>query len=102
MSGIANLKSSCVNKPIQSFQNLTIGEHFVLNFQRVKTQFGKKIKIELTDSVMFLPERFQLSNEALENLNKSTVIMVYGGKDATNKNRLILDFNTLEQAIGEE
>lgn len=54
---IENLKSACANKPTKNFEDLTISEHFVINFQRVKTKFGVKIKIELADSVMFLPER---------------------------------------------
>lgn len=102
MSGISNLNSACVNKPIQSFKDLPIGEYYIINFQRVKTQFGKKIKIELADAVMFLPERIQLSNANLESLNESTTIMTYGGKDKTNKNRLILDFKPLEQELGDE
>lgn len=95
MSAINILKSACANKPIVSFKNLAIGNYVVMNFRRVNTKFGERIRIETIDSTIFLPDRFSslLNAEHIAQLNTSLVIMSYKGVDSENNNRVILDFD---------
>lgn len=97
MNALGVLKAACANKPFKSFKNLDIGDYVVDNFQRVKTDYGDRLRIELSDSVMYLPERFSnlLQDEHLTDLNDSTVVMSYSGKDPNNRNRLLLDFEII-------
>lgn len=97
MNAISVLKSACINKPFKSFKNLTAGDYVIENFQRVSTTYGDRLRIELFDCVMYLPERFSriLSDGLLTELNESTVIMAYTGKDPNAQNRLLLDFDVI-------
>lgn len=97
MSALNVLKSACQNKPFKSFKNLNHGDFVVTNFQRVSTDYGDRLRIELHDSVMYLPERFSnlLSDEHLTELNESTVVMSFSGKDPNAQNRLLLDFEII-------
>lgn len=97
MSAIDILKSACANKPFKSFKNLTIGDYVVDNFQRVITDYGDRLRVELHDCVMYLPERFShlLTDDHLTELNESTVVMSYSGKDSNAHNRLLLDFEII-------
>lgn len=89
------LKAACVHKKFASFKDLLPGEYIINKFSIVNTTFGDRIRIDLQDSYMYLPESFlkTLTAELLDDLNKSPKIMVYHGKDSNNHNALILDFN---------
>lgn len=97
MNAISMLKSACVNKPFKSFKNLLVGDYIVEDFQRVTTSYGDRVRIEIFDAVMYLPERFSriLSDGLLTELNESTVVMSYSGKDPNTSNRLLLDFDVI-------
>lgn len=92
------LKAACVHKKFASFKDLSPGEYIVNKFSLVNTMFGERIRIDLHDTYMYLPEGFlkKLSTKLLDDLNRSPKIMVYQGKDAENHNALILDFNDVE------
>lgn len=95
MNAIDRLNNPPLGKPTKNFQDLPLGEHFVKSFRFISTKnYGDKIRIELADSYMYLPERYQMSTEDIADMNKSTVIMKYMGKDADN--RLILKFEKLK------
>lgn len=93
-AALSALKSACVKKKYKSFKELVLGEHVVKKFNIVETTHGKRVRIETDQFYMYLPERFVtvLTEPVIEELNKSPKIMVYGGKDETERDRLILDF----------
>lgn len=101
MSALDKLKSACVgtNKNlVKNFDQLMVGEHIVHEFLAVETRHGRRVRIQLDTHYMYLPPRFNecLDDATIAELNSSPKIMVYGGKDATRKNRLILDFHDVE------
>lgn len=97
MNAISVLKAACLNKPFKSFKNLAVGDYVIENFQRVSTTYGERLRIELFDCIMYLPERFSsiMTDSLLTELNESTVIMAYSGKDPNAQNRLLLDFDVI-------
>lgn len=97
MEAIKVLKTACLNKPFKSFKNLAIGDYVVVNFQRVSTNYGERLRVEFHDCAMYLPERFShlLTDEHLTELNDSTVVMSFSGKDPNTQNRLLLDFEII-------
>lgn len=94
MDALGALKSACVKKQNESFKDLQPGEYLVYKFTEVSTTHGNRIRIDLLDTYMILPERFAkiLTEPIIDDLNKSTKVMIYGGKDSSNRDRLILDF----------
>lgn len=97
MSALEVLKTACLSKSFKSFKNLDVGDYVVYDFQRIATDFGARIRIELHDCTMYLPERFSnmLTDEHLTELNDSTVVMSFTGKDPNAQNRLLLDFEII-------
>lgn len=85
------LQAACINKPFISFKTLAIRDYIVENFQRVKTQYGNRVRVELVDCIVYLPERFAagLTDKKFEELNEGVVVMSYGGKDPDTQNRLL-------------
>lgn len=98
MSALNTLKTACLKKPFASFKDLSPGDYIVNHFTFVETKHGKRVRIDLDNTYMYLPERFaaSLSEAAMENLNQSSKVMTYSGKDAADQNRLILDFNDID------
>lgn len=96
-SGISILQSNSLNKPFKSFKDLAVGEYKVERFDLIKTTFGKRVRIKIEDSYMFLPERYteEMSEETIDELNGASVTMIYSGKDGNNKSRLMLEFNAI-------
>lgn len=96
IAALAALNSACVKKTYQSFKNLERGEYIVDRFSIVDTVHGQRVRIDMVDTYMLLPERFikQLGEETIAALNQTPKIMVYGGKDTTNRDRLILEFRS--------
>lgn len=77
----------------QSFKDLETGEYIVKHFTIIQTSHGQRVRIELDDKYMYLPERFvNTIGPHIEVLNKSPKVMVYSGKDSSDRDRLILDF----------
>lgn len=94
------LQSVCEKKKFISFKNISPGEFLVKNFSVVDTQHGVRIQIEVDNGYMYLPERFSVLSQSLDELNKSPKIMVYKGKDANDTNRLMLEFKDVEYFSG--
>lgn len=94
-SAMKALKAACARKRFASFKDLPVGEYIVNRFSIVDTAHGERIRIDLHDSYMFLPQSFLklLPSDVIEDLNKAPKVMVYNGKDVNNRNALILDFN---------
>lgn len=90
------LKNACLKQSYISFTNLTPGEYIVRRFTLVEGKFDRKrVRIDLDTWYMYLPERFasKLDGKAIADLNTKPRIMIYAGKDANNRNRLMLDFH---------
>lgn len=87
------LKSACSKKKYQSFKDLEHGEYIVNHFSIIETSHGPRVRIDLDDKYMYLPERFvKTIGSHIDVLNKSSKVMVYSGKDSSDRDRLILDF----------
>lgn len=92
MDALSVLKEFCLKKTFKSFKDLPPGEYIVSLFEKSTSNHGERVKITINDFYMYLPERFNFTEKQLEELNETPKIMVYGGKDSTAQNRLILDF----------
>lgn len=79
----------------RSFTDILPGEYIVNKFSIVNTKYGERIRIDLHDSYMFLPKCFlkDLPREYIEEWNKAPKMMTYKGRDAENRDALILEFN---------
>lgn len=90
------LNMACMKKTYKSFKDLLPGEYIVKNFCVVDTLHGKRVQIDLDNNYMLLPERFinKLNAEKIDILNKTPKIMIYGGKDISDRDRLILEFRS--------
>lgn len=100
MSALEKLKAACgkkTSKSYKSFKDLDAGEYIVYDFSWIQTSHGRRIRVTLDDYFMYLPERFSTSLDDAEiaELNSSPKVMVYGGKNPSENNRLILDFHEL-------
>lgn len=89
------LKVACSRKNFVSFKDLSPGEYIVNNFSIVDTTYGERLRVEMSNAFMFLPQCVlkQLNRELIDDLNKSPKVMVYKGKDVDNHNAIMLDFN---------
>lgn len=90
------LNMACSKMIYKSFKNLAPGEYIVNHFRIVDTIHGKRVRIDLDDNYMLLPERFtnMLTAEKIDVLNKAPKVMIYSGKDSTDRDRLILEFRS--------
>lgn len=98
-SAMSALKMACAKRDYQSFKNIQEGEYIVDKFTMVESAHGKRIRIDMDTKYMLLPERFakMLTIDDINELNKSTKIMIYGGKETGNRDRLILDFRDADK-----
>lgn len=103
ISVLDELQNACVNRKYQSFKDLAAGEYIVNFFSIVDTKHGTRIRVDMGEIYMLLPERFTkiLTAEKIPLLNQTSKIMVYGGKDSSNRDRLILDFREATSYIAE-
>lgn len=97
MAALDVLKTACLKKSFRSFNDLVPGEYIIQHFTLMNTNFGKRVRIDMDDAYMYLPERFAmgLNEAAIAELNASPKIMIFSGKDSKDRNRLILDFKTV-------
>lgn len=97
MEAIAALKSAFTPMNFKSFKHLPLGEYTVKSFNVVTTTYGSRVRIEIDDFYMYLPERaaLKLNDKLIALLNENTVIMSYMGKDPEVQNRLLLDFEMI-------
>lgn len=94
-AALNTLKAACTHKKYVGFKDLSPGEYIVNKFSIVNTVYGERIRIDLLETYMYLPQSFlkTLKPELLDDLNKTPKLMNYSGKDPNNRNTLILDFN---------
>lgn len=95
------LQLACKVVPLKNFDQIQIGEYRVLRFSFVETRYGKRIKVETDHFNCFLPERFTKfveSDQDIVDLNTVPHMMIFHGKDITQKNRIILDFKPLSES----
>lgn len=95
MNELTHIKAACINKPFKSFVNLKVGDYVVENFQRVSTSLDHRIRVELYDCVMYLPECYtnHINDEILNELDRVIVCMSYYGKNAASQE--LLDFTVI-------
>lgn len=101
MNAMEKLKAACLKKKTtsyKSFKDLEAGEYIVYHFSCIQTSHGRRVRINLDDYFMYLPERFStgLDDASIVELNSSPKVMVYGGKNPSEGNRLILDFHEVD------
>lgn len=97
-SALSALKMACLKRNFKSFKDLMPGEYIVKNFSIVNSTHGPRIRIDLADyTYMYLPERFinVLTQDKIDTLNLTPKVMIFSGKETTNRDRLILDFREL-------
>lgn len=81
-------KAASWSKPVVSFSQLPVGEYTVLEFSLVQTKFGPKIKADLGDKIVFLPNRFvkEQTAESVAALNTIPQLLVFSGIDYNRNN----------------
>lgn len=99
-------KSACVSKPFISFEDLPIGDYFIKSFAYIETKFGKKIRLDIGEKVVFLPERFVKRigednvEKTLAEMNKGEYWLLYRGKNKAQRNQLMLDIESTKEYAG--
>lgn len=82
------LNNASSYKKICSFKDLAVGDYIVTEFSFSETKFGKKVLIDIGDRLVCLPPRYSaMSQEYMDELNSSRVIMHYRGKDSSKNNK---------------
>lgn len=108
MSAVFDLfKSACVAvKPYISFDELAVGDYFIKSFAYVDTKFGKKIRLDIGECVVFLPNRFinaigvENIDEKIAEMNQGQYVMLYRGKNKSQFNQVMLDIEKAENYTG--
>lgn len=93
------LRNACITKQYTSFTKLPFGNYLVEEFSFVQTQYGDRIRVDLGDKYVFLPERFsaRLKPEHIPELNENQRVMVYNGRSQGNKNQILLEFKSIDE-----
>lgn len=92
------LLDACANQKYCNFANLPLGEHLVFEFSIVETQYGERIRADLGDKYVYLPERFtkKLNQENIAELNETQNVLCYYGRDPLKNNKVLLDFKKVD------
>lgn len=94
------LKNACNGNSYKSFNDLQIGSYPVDRFELVESKYGVRVAVWIAGSRLYLPTRFNIvfsTQEQIDKLNETKIELYYGGKDATQRNRIILDFTEIVQ-----
>lgn len=107
MEELLSLNSSAAKTVarIKKFDDLENGEYIVKSFKLKDTPYGLRVLVEVDNFYLTLPPRFSdkiNSAEQIAELNAKNFKMVYGGKNAEEFNRLIIDFVALKDVKGRE
>lgn len=109
MSAFNALKSAVkASGAYRNFDNIEIGVYKVLGFSFVITRYGQQVVVTTPEFKCFLPDRFSKyirTVEALAELNATPCVMRFSGKDATRRNRVMVDFDMIpeqQQQDGQE
>lgn len=103
MEDLLSLNSSATksNARMKRFDDLQVGTYIVKSFQLKETTFGLRVVVEIDNFYLTLPPRFSdkmNSEEQILELNAKKWTMVYGGKNASEFNKLIIDFKPLKDS----
>lgn len=81
-------KGTSWNKKLVSFSELPVGEYGVSEFSLVHTKFGPKIKVDLGEQFVFLPNRFSkdMTEEQVSTLNSVPQTLIFSGIDEKRQN----------------
>lgn len=71
----ARVKSYC------RFDDLPVGDYLVCNFALKPTKYGMRIRVDLGDKFVYLPERFLVPESVINDLNKTQHWLCYRGKE---------------------
>lgn len=102
MSALKFLKDAATAQPICNFDDLPIGDYLITSFARVETMFGFRLRVDIGDKAVFMPARFctpTMTDEKVEELNSGQYLLRYKGKNKKQKNRLMVDFDPVEEYI---
>lgn len=106
MSAFNALKTAAkASSAYRNFDNIAVGVYKVLKFEFVTSKYGKRVVVTTPEFKCFLPDRFSQSiqtDEAIAELNGSPCVMRFSGKDATRKDRVMVDFEAIPQQDGQE
>lgn len=108
MSSVYDLFKSAGSsrKPYISFDNLPIGDYFIKSFSWVGTKFGNKIRADIGENVVFLPQRYVKNvgedniEAKLSEMNKGKYWLIYRGKDTHNNNEVMMDIISADDYSG--
>lgn len=95
-----NYSSAKKSVKIKKFDSLQHGAYTVKTFKLKDTNFGLRVFVEIENFYLSLPQRFSdkiNSEEQIAELNSKKWKMIYGGKDAAEFNKLIIDFKQVEE-----
>lgn len=105
-TSISASTSTSTSKPYVKFDDLPVGDYFIQSFSYVQTKYGKTIRLDIGLNVVFLPQRFitrigeKNIQKTLDEMNKGQYWLLYGGKDLSEFNRLLLDIVSAEEYVG--
>lgn len=100
MEELLSLNSAASKKVLRykRFGDLDVGTYIVKSFKIKNGDYGLRVLVEIDNFYMTLPLRFSdkiNSEEQVAELNAKKWKMVYGGKNANEFNRLILNFKPI-------
>lgn len=84
------LLTSCEHRPYRSFTTLECGEYPVTKFSISDTKFGKRIRVDLRECYVFLPQRFSVelfNEEVIKDLNSQDIVLIFRGKGSEANSR---------------
>lgn len=88
MSALDFLNDIGGNGTYKSFKSLSHGEYIIRKFSEVESPWGIRIRIDFDNGYSYLPERYnQLSEEQIKELNSTSKMLIYSGKDRDNGER---------------
>lgn len=102
---LALLKKAATAVPFLKFEDLEIGREYVIErFELLNdTKFGACIVVYIDGDMLYLPKRFvKILKADIDNLNKKNHVLIYGGKDIANSNRIIIDFELVKEDPAEK
>lgn len=96
------LQKAAQSSSYLKFDDLEVGAKYVIEFfEYGNTAFGPRVAVYIQGEKLFLPARFnKLLAARIDELNRHRYAMYYRGKDAANRNRLVLDFALDQEAAG--
>lgn len=98
-SAFETLVSACTPLNYTNFNDLERGQYLIKKFSFVKTKYGDRIRCDLEDRYVYLPQRFaaNIFEEDIAELNKGEKYLLHNGKEGKN-NRVNLTFIIKEDA----